>query len=47
MVYENCDAVSKLLPDERESTELTVRPGAIFWSFECAVGDDLCEEGGV
>jgi hypothetical protein len=46
-VYENCDAVSKLLAEERESIELTVRPGAIFWSFEWLVGDVLADGGGV
>jgi hypothetical protein len=29
-VYENCDATSKLLPEERDSVSGIARPGAIF-----------------
>lgn len=47
MVYEHRDATSILLPEDRESIELTVSPGAIFWSLEWPVGEVLCEGGGV
>jgi hypothetical protein len=30
LVYENCDATSKLLPDERDSASGIAIPGAIF-----------------
>jgi hypothetical protein len=31
--YENCEATSRLLPDERDSVSVT-SPGAIFCSFD-------------